>query len=763
MFKKWTFWKFIIRRLAQGKGFLDPIEVISKLQRFAQPSEVAAPVELIRLATVLQARGLINAQAIQHNLDWVWPYWVERQFDPMDVSFIPRAFSVTHINLTHRNWTALGVPEMREYAIVDPRGLLTPFYDSWSIDAWLIDPQGEDLIPSHYCADVKQEMLLNENLKVKTISKKGSLSLENIAQTFGKMKSEITQLNLRASSDRPMWLAISVRPYNPEGVSSIDSIELNDNRDCWKINKEKTMLFDQVPHLTYLSKYHAGDVYRKIKNFKISGKFDKSIELKTNCNVGMASGVAMYSFDKKIEINIHVLDLKMKLDLDYKGLEKSADTLWQQKVKQCSILKIGDNKYQYLYDAAIRSMILHSPQGDVFPGPYTYKHFWFRDAAIIMNAMLSIGLFDKVEEIIDSFAGRQTLTGHFRSQDGEWDSNGQVLWIVKRFCEVANKKPKESWKSSLEKGARWIGKKRLKNEKNVLHKGLYPAGFSAEHLGPNDYYYWDDFWGVEGLRSAAYLMRLYGEGKEAEACEREAAQFLKDIERSLHKVRRRMHSDAMPSSPYRRLDSACIGSIVVGYPLQFWAADDQRLMATVDFLSENFLVHNGFFHDMSHSGINPYLTLYMAQVYLRAGDERYFPLMQSIADLASETGQWPEAVNPRTLGGCMGDGQHVWASAEWILMLKNCFVLEENEEIILGKGLRKSWFNESNLISFGPVHTKHGIISVKGERKDDGLLISYLADWYTCCPEIKIEVPHYEVTRFSENSNEVLLKEKKNA
>jgi chemotaxis methyl-accepting protein methylase len=31
---------------------------------------------------VFHARGLVNAKAIQHNLDWVWPYWVERQFNP---------------------------------------------------------------------------------------------------------------------------------------------------------------------------------------------------------------------------------------------------------------------------------------------------------------------------------------------------------------------------------------------------------------------------------------------------------------------------------------------------------------------------------------------------------------------------------------------------------------------------------------------------------------------------------------------------------
>jgi len=60
-----------------------------------------------------------------------------------------------------------------------------------------------------------------------------------------------------------------------------------------------------------------------------------------------------------------------------------------------------------------------------------------------------------------------------------------------------------------------------------------------------------------------------------------------------------------------------------------------------------------------HSGVNCYLTLHLAQVLLRAGDARGLDQVREIARLASPTGQWPEAVHPRTSGGCMGDGHHV--------------------------------------------------------------------------------------------------------
>lgn len=89
---KWLPWKYLVRKAALAQGFLDPIKLLSQLQNFAQPSEVAAPTELIRSGVVLHARGLMNSLAIQHNLDWVWPYWVECQYDPCNKAFIPRSF-----------------------------------------------------------------------------------------------------------------------------------------------------------------------------------------------------------------------------------------------------------------------------------------------------------------------------------------------------------------------------------------------------------------------------------------------------------------------------------------------------------------------------------------------------------------------------------------------------------------------------------------------------------------------------------------------
>jgi hypothetical protein len=329
---------------------------------------------------------------------------------------------------------------------------------------------------------------------------------------------------------------------------------------------------------------------------------------------------------------------------------------------------------------------------------------------------------------------------------------------MRRFAEMTGNVPEERWGPAIRRAARWIGRKRTPKNGNSPHSGLLPSGFSAEHLGPSDHYYWDDFWSVEGLRAGAYLLELLGDKKSGADLKREADDLLHCAEKSLQKAAERLGSKAMPASPYRRLDSGAIGSLAAGYPLKLWSPDDGRLKETAEYLMKNCFVNGGFFHDMSHSGINPYLTLHIAQVLLRRGDERFFDLVRSTAGLASSAGSWPEAVHPRTGGGCMGDGRHVWAAAEWILMLKACFVREEGDSLVLCSGIPREWCEKAGDMRFGPAKTAFGDITVSIKVKEGALDISWDASWRTGEPRIDIRLPGREAVTASRGAGSVIVK-----
>jgi hypothetical protein len=737
MWFKWLPWKYVFRKLALYHGFADPVEIMSHIRRFSQPSEVHEPIELLRAGMVFHARGLINGRVIQHNMDWIWPYWINRQFNPQCQAFIPGAVSFSHVNLSGRNWTAVGVPDFANYPIVDPRGLVTPFWDSWSVDAWLMSDKGELYVPAQM-QDVEQFADMGDGFAVITKIENKDLMLESKTDADCIDGKYICRTKYVFKTNFSGQFILSLRPYNPEGISFIHEIEFDKKENKWKVDKKYELYLSSPPDKHIVSDYRSGDVSLKLRtNEKVC---DKII-----CNVGMATSAAIYNIKPEIEYKIQTVvgldGKKVKSPETYFGTGASSQ-IWKQSLDDYCKLNLSWDNFQYIYNAAVRSVILHSP-GAAYPGPFTYKRFWFRDACFIVSALLSCGLISRAEKIINGFFARQKPLGYFHSQEGEWDSNGQVLWVMNKFCRLTATKPKETWIQPIIKGAKWIIRKRTPSNLDTAYAGLLPSGFSAEHLGPSDFYYWDDFWAVAGLNSAAQMLKETNYSSDAEEFKLQARDLMTSIERSLNICKQRIGRSAMPASPNRRLDSGAIGSLAACYPVQLFGPADERLLDTIKYLMENCIINDCFYHEISHSGINPYLTLHLAQALMRTGDVRFANLINGVAGFASATGQWPEASNPRIGTGCMGDGQHIWACAEWIIMMIDSFVHEQNGSLIIGKGIINDWLKEGNNISIGPVWTSYGQVVITLNRNHEKVVVNWQGKWFGLQPQIQIELPGF--------------------
>ena len=289
--------------------------VLAGLQRFAQPSEVDQPVELLRAGALFHARGLINSRVIQHNLDWIWPYWIERQFDPGDDAFIPRAFSITHVNLTHRNWTAIGWPECPDLPIVDPRGLLTPIYDGWSLDGWVFE-DGERLLPSR-SKDTVQRLELSQGPVVTTETAQGDLWLLTKASVVPAAEKRVCRLQLDARSSRGGWLVVTLRPYNPEGISFIHRIKLTPERMGWLVNSENNVDFSAPADRHHISNYHGGDVSIHLN--------DREDQEQAECDVGMATAAALFKLESGMPRTL-IVNVPLECTLKKKNLLQTGRT-----------------------------------------------------------------------------------------------------------------------------------------------------------------------------------------------------------------------------------------------------------------------------------------------------------------------------------------------------------------------------------------------------------------------------------------------------
>jgi hypothetical protein len=88
----------------------------------------------------------------------------------------------------------------------------------------------------------------------------------------------------------------------------------------------------------------------------------------------------------------------------------------------------------------------------------------------------------------------------------------------------------------------------------------------------------------------------------------------------------------------------------------------------------------------------------------------------------------------------MGDGQHVWAAAEWVLIIRNCFVREEGDGLVLASGIPRHWLEPANPLHFGPAPTPFGPVSLSIVTHRERIEISWRGDWRDGPPPIEVRL-----------------------
>lgn len=711
-----------------------PEDSIRQFQLAGKLSDVDGkgfPKELFQLSAPVIVRGLLNFAVLQMKRDWLYPFWVHKQLDPASESYVARSQNPLLINITHRNWTAVGTPHGYHEAIIDPRGLLTPLPREWSVDTWLVV---EDRVFFPSLSDGGNQNLdaTFPHLTTGFEFNEAGLSLQHfVAQTNHGIDVVFAKVEVTNKSQKKMSgaLCIAIRPFNPEGVAPVFSIDFRSPRIAY-VNKSTGVVFAETPEKIFCSSSNGGDLSYALRQ----GATDLLQELPTTssrCDQGLAHAVAAFRFTlergalKKVHYSVALADEKLlrrrgtkqtwRVSFDKRKLEQQLK--WEREISDGAIFTFADDKIQALFDASRLALLEFNDHNFISPGPFLYHHFWYRDAAVMLRALDLLGFHTRVREVIDAFPERLTTEGFFRGPDGEWDSNGVVLWSVREHFQL---NPQLLWLRNLyptlRRAAQWIVRKRRQTA-----NGLMPKSLSAEHLGTVDQYYWDSFWSLAGLNAMASIATTVNMESEARLFQKESLEFEEAIEKSLHDAARRLGEGIIPATPDRNFDESAIGSISCLYPLELFDRNLPHPAATVRKLREKFVDEKGFLHPFVHSGYNPYLTLQLAHGFLNLDDvEEAWQVADTIFRQATPPYSFPEAIHPRTGGGTMGDGHHGWAAAEIIIFLRDCIVREKEGILALFEGNNSRLICSGRDITLKNIPTKYGPFSCSLSFADGG-------------------------------------------
>ncbi|MBI3396725.1 MAG: hypothetical protein HY042_12885, partial [Spirochaetia bacterium] len=596
----------IARRIARWMGLHPDVgRLIRGGFRLTNPTSAPSPSENLAFASRVIASGMWNYCFFQFYRHFAGPYWVERQYNPQDPSFIPRAGSMLSVNMTHRDWMGFRAPDGQFFSLVDPGGAVSPIVGYYTIET-AVRAGGRLYLPSRGELEIAQHPAGDIGIPVTFLRcKQGVIRWTNAAG------SDLLYSLVEYDFSEPAEVIIGIRPFNQEGAALIHSLQYDPERQLVFMNDVPELKLLQKPDIVHFSTLQGGDAY-----------FSDGGEMSAECPYGIGTGVLRYQVSGRGNISFLARTGEPKLSkeqrkselrflrelapgytegfaghnnpvtetIDFvsgrrrrrKRAEKIAkrrmldavsgpvaseiqnlSTAWKERLSHGAKFICG----RELWNEAARIFASHTLSlqkgNEVTPGVFTYHKFWFRDAAYMLHALSRWNYFAESKAVLESYPSRQEKDGFFRSHDGEWDSNGQAMWSLVSYAQLSGDKAfLAAVYPSIRRGAEWI----LRKKKEGPGGRFLPPGFSAEHLGPADHYYWDNLWSVAGLDVAAYAAHAMGLWTDEQRYSSESAAYKADILDISHKDRELF--GVITAAPGRPVDAGIIGSVSVLYPLE---------------------------------------------------------------------------------------------------------------------------------------------------------------------------------------------------
>ena len=716
------------------------------LVHLGEPTSIMFPSELLDQGLGLILSGLNNTLATQGTFNWVWPYWLEKQTDPDSIEFVPTGSALVTLNLTRRNWTSLGISDSTRESMIDPVGMLTP--KAWGPSVFpYIKYRANTFLPPR----MQPVQQLDGSLPrvITQYLSSGGLEWRSTTCALTVDGEELIDFShqVKNATTRPIDLifGLAVRPYNSLGIGHINILKFK-NR-LWRVNHRPFLLLEVDPDRVHISDCPLFD--------PILARDYQSGELKSKA--GILSGVCEYDLhllpDEEKTIETYAPIGKVVKQPDSRFSRVQGDNLanarrtfvsrFRDNEKKGMNISIPDKALHEAFLALKNHIHVFDDGGHFSPGTFFYHTKWLRDTTFIALAYENLSWQNQVKRKISGILDLQRSDGFFCSQNGEWDSNGEALFaVVNHIRHDGDERLAIDSFAKLAKGARWI-EKACRGGKNVRYPGLLPPGMSAEHFGPNSNYYWDDFWSLAGLKELLWLTEKLGKNNSL------LQEFLADFQyyllASVEGATENVEDRCLPCSPSRGMDCAAIGNLVAISPLNLFEIDVFWLRPTVNYLWDHFVRDGLFFHKIIHTGLNPYLSIQLARALLAMNDSRFFDILKGVLSYASPTLTWPEAIHPKTKGGCMGDGDHGWACAEFLSLVRDMLVRETAGGLHLAYGVPSHWleFGVADASTrFGTVDYKlaGGILVWQIRRnsfqdrvplyfkKPDGLLVELIGD-----------------------------------
>jgi hypothetical protein len=378
------------------------------------------------------------------------------------------------------------------------------------------------------------------------------------------------------------------------------------------------------------------------------------------------------------------------------------------------------------------------------PGSRAYERSWIRDGALTSTALLRAGRADVVRDFLLWFAAHQYPNGKvpccvdFRGADPvpENDSHGELIYLIAEYARhTGDRETVERVWPNVRAAAAVIDSLRrsrrtaeYRTPARRAYFGVLPASISHEGYSAKPMHsYWDSFFGVRGLKDAAWLAGWLGRDGERAGLTSSYEEFAGDVQASLRLAMAEHRIDYLP------------GCVELG---DFDATSTTIAISPVDevahlppgALERTFEGYWSFFEKRrsgaeSWDAFTPY-ELRAVGAFVRLGwrdradqAEAWFMGQR----LPEPWRQWPE-VKAREVRAprFIGDLPHTWVGSDFIRSTLDRFAFERESDstLVVAAAIPEAWLRGTPGVRVRGLSTHYGTLALEVVRRGDDVIVS---------------------------------------
>ena len=647
----------------------------------------------------------------------------------------PRSFSGEQLY-----WTIVGGDGDPDEALFSEDAALEPGKGSFSIEPFLrIDGAlvgWSGVRTSHGLAE--------GDLPIPTVGRSsGGVTLETTAVAAGNAPDSVVLTRYRVSNTsrakKSLRLYLAIRPLQvnppsqflntPGGVTRVRSI----SRDAESIVVDgRSIRTFPAPESFGASAFDGGDVTEYLRRGVVPPS--------SSVTDPLAHASAALAWDLELAPGgARSFDLVVPFrpgraaTLDHDTFDRSlaeASRSWREKLDRVAIRVPASEPVAQDLLRTMRSQIayilINRDGPAIQPGSRSYERSWIRDGSLTSAALLRVGHADVVREFAAWFAPYQFDDGKVpccvdaRGSDPvpENDSHGELLYLIAEYGRyTGDRELLEKLWPNVEKAVAYIDRlrrQRMTDEYRTEAKraffGLLPESISHEGYSSKPVHsYWDDFFGVRGLKDSVEIANMLGKKDAARRFAEISRSFENDVLASVqrtiaaHKLANIPasveYADFDPTSTTTALDPAG----------ELERLPRKELLGTFERYYAEFRRRRS---STDWDGYTPY-EIRNVGAFVRLGwVDRAHELLQWFFTYRRPAAwnQWAEGVRREVRKpGFVGDMPHTWVGSDYIRSFLDFFAYERESDrsFVLAAGIPERWLPAGG-VSIRGLRTPYG-------------------------------------------------------